>query len=188
MSVKKFTSDELSGKSIAPSHGEAFARLNALIDLANDNEIAVAANEAAIAANETAVAAGNVVDAVITAADASGGETDSAFAVQLNGVDGDPIAKVAVVKIIASDSEYGGGNDPNSNVTFGTATAGSILASGNGWAVVKTDATGAFACTASNSSDETVYFTAADSDGGVDDVTAGAVVRGCVPESATWAA
>lgn len=179
MTIKKFTDEDLSGKSIGPSHGVAMGRLNEVIDQTNANAVAIAASGAEI---------DNMVDAVITAEDVAGGGTDSAFTVQLNGLDGSPIAKAAVVKIIAADSEYGGGNDANANVTFATATAGSILASGSGWAVVKTDATGAFACTVADATDETVYFTAADSDGGVDAAASGVVVRGCVPVSATWAA
>ena len=179
MAISKFTDEELSGIGIGPLHGVAMARLNALIDRANANEASIAAS---------ALEIDNTVDAVITAEDVADAGTDSDFTLQLNGLDGNPIAKAAVVKIIAADSEYGGANDANANVTFATATAGSILASGSGWAVVKTSAAGAFACTVANSADETVYFTAADSDGGVDAVASGVVVRGCAPVSATWAA
>lgn len=165
MSISAFTTEELSASSV----GLHKTKLNAMITQAN-------------------AADANTVDAVLTAADAPAGATTSAFTAQLNDAAGDPIAKAAIVKIVCADSEYGGSNDANANVTFGTATVGSILASGSGWAVIKTSATGAFACTATNASDEEVFFSAASVDGGVDAVAAGVALRGCVPVSATWAA
>lgn len=172
MSVQAITQQEASGVGLGPEHGPALDRINAAIALANKNEKGTL----------------NIVDAVLTVADAPGGATDSALTCQLNDVDGVAIKKAAVVKIVAADTEYAGSNDTNATTTFGTATTGSILASGNGWAVVKTDATGAFACTATNSADETVYFSAATVDGGVDALASGVLVRGCLPESATWSA
>lgn len=169
MGIKLFTDEDLSGKSIGPSHGPAMERLNALIEQSN-------------------AAVDGMADATIAVADAAGGATGAALTLQLQDLEGNPLARVAVVKIVVSDTEYAGVNDANSNVTFGTATAGSILASGNGYAVVKTSATGAFACTASNSADETAYFSVVNSDGGVDALAAGVCVRSCVPDDATWAA
>jgi hypothetical protein len=89
--------------------------------------------------------------------------------------------------ILGQDTAGAGFADLNANVTFATATTGSILASGSGWALVKTDATGDFACTASNSSDETVHFTVVTAMD-VDALANGIFVRGCVNDSATWAA
>lgn len=135
-------------------------------------------------------ASNDVADAVIAVADASGGATAAALTVDLKSTDsaGTALAKVKVLKIVCADTQYAGSGDANANVTFATATKGSILASGSGYAVVKTDAAGQFACTASNASDETVWFSCATIDGGLDALTAGVTIRGCIPDSATWAA
>lgn len=128
------------------------------------------------------------VDAAITVANATGGATDSACTVTLVDLDGTALASAKVVKIIASNAIYAGHSAQNAHVTFGTATAGSILGSGSGYATIKTDATGAFACTATNTSDETVYFSVCSPDGGADTVAGAAIVRGCIPDAATWSA
>jgi hypothetical protein len=132
--------------------------------------------------------ADNLLDVVIAVADASGGATTAALTADLKDLSGAAKSKTGVFKILASDTQYGGRRDPNTNVTFSAATLGSILASGNGWAVIKTDANGQFACTANNAVDETVWFSCVDSDGGVDAVANGVAVRGCVPDDATWSA
>lgn len=132
--------------------------------------------------------ANDVVDAEIVVDDAAGGATDTPCTVDLLDLAGAPRAVESVVKIVASDTQYAGEHDLNANVTFSAATLGSILASGSGWAVVKTDANGQFACTVTNAADETVYFAVTGVDGGVDAVAAGAIVRGCVPDDATWSA
>lgn len=128
------------------------------------------------------------VNAVITVADATGGATGSACTVQLNDLDGTALTAVRVVKIIASNALYAGHANQNAHVTFGTATVGSILGGGNGWAVIKTSAVGAFACTATNTSDETVYFSVCSPEGGADSVAGAALVMGVIPDAATWSA
>ena len=138
--------------------------------------------------NLAAGLATDVLDAVIAVADAPAAATDAACTVDLKDLAGAAHTAVGVVKIVASDSQYAGVADANANVTFGTATKGSILASGSGWAVVKTDANGQFACTATNATDETVYFSVTGVDGGVDALAAGVIVRGCVPDAAIWSA
>lgn len=130
----------------------------------------------------------NIVDAVIAVANATGGATGAALTVDINDLAGVALAKTCVGKIIASDSEYGGMHDLNANVTFGTATLGSILAQAAGFCVFKTDAAGQFACTATNAADETVWFNVCTSDGGADAVANGVLVRGCDPDDATWSA
>jgi len=132
--------------------------------------------------------ASDVLDAVISVDDGTGGATAVDCTVDLLDLSGAAHAAVGVVKIVASDTIYAGSKVPNAHVTFGTATKGSILASGSGWAVVKTDASGQFACTATNASDETVYFSVTGVDGGVDALAAGVIVRGCLPADATWSA
>ena len=130
----------------------------------------------------------NVVDAVIAVADAGSGATGAALTVDIKDLAGAAKSKVCEGLILASDTQYAGRDDQNANVTFGTATLGSILASGSGWCVFKTDANGQFACTATNAVDETVYFSVKTAEGGVDALAAGVAVRGCVPDDATWSA
>jgi spermidine synthase len=179
MTVANLTAREAAAKTIARPHGAPFTKLNAVITQSNANEVAIAASATNI---------DNLADVVITAADAPAGATTSLFTADIKDLAGVALAKTGVFLIVASDTEYTGSKDANANVTFGTATAGSILASGSGYAIVKTDAAGSFACTATNAADETVYFTAASADGGADAVANGVVVRGCVPADATWAA
>lgn len=102
------------------------------------------------------------VNATIAVADASGGATAAALTVSLvraqdNSTD---IASARQVLILATDAQYEPVPSVSlvTNVTFATATTGTIAASGPGWALVTTDASGDFACTASNSTDETAYF------------------------------
>jgi hypothetical protein len=167
MTIQNFTADELAGTSVGVDHGAAMTRLNAMITQMNAN---------------------NVVDVVMAVADAGGGATAALLTADAKEMNGVASAKVSTFLILAADTQYAGKQDQNANVTFGTATKGSILASGAGWAVVKTDATGSFACTATNTADEAVYFNATSVDGGVDSVGYGTVVRGCVPDLATWSA
>jgi hypothetical protein len=74
-----------------------------------------------------------------------------------------------------------------SNATFASATVGSIVGTENGWALIQTDATGAFACTVANVSDETAYFSAITADG-VSDLATRCVVVGSNVDAATWSA
>jgi len=134
------------------------------------------------------VFAGVLCNAVVAAADASGGSTDSALTVDLEDLNGNALAKEGIVKVTVTGTEYSGEEALISTATFATATKGSILASGNGWAVVKCDANGQFACTLANSADETDYVSASTPDGGVDALADAVVVVGCVPDDVTWAA
>jgi len=127
----------------------------------------------------------NVVDAVVTAADIGGGGTATTLVVQLNTMDGRPISSVREVMIYANDTQYI--EDANANVTFSLATAGAIVASGAGWCLARTSATGAFACTLTNAVDETVWFNAKTAPYGVAVLAEACVVRGCLPDDATWA-
>lgn len=145
-------------------------------------------SDKALNAAEAALWPNNIVDAVIAVADAGGGATAAALTVDLQDLEGNALAKTGVAMIVASDTQYAGSKDANANVTFTTATLGSILASGSGWAIIKCDSSGQFACTASNSSDETVYFSVCSVDGGADALANGVVVRGCIPDDATWSA
>ncbi len=108
------------------------------------------------------------------------------LAVAVHNLAGYALRKACTFKLVCSDVEYGGQQVPNAHVSFSAATVGSILASGPGWAVVQTAATGEFACTVSDSEYETVWFSACSVDGGEDDIATAVVVRGCVPQSITW--
>ena len=73
------------------------------------------------------------------------------------------------------------------SVTFGTATTGSIIASGGGWALVETSAVGGFACTATNTDDETLYFCVVTPDS-VSDLAKSCMVLASNSDSAAWSA
>jgi len=132
--------------------------------------------------------AGKLCNVVVAAADATGGSTDSALTVDLKTLNGAALAKEGIVKVTVTGTQYAGEESLIATATFNTATLGSILASGNGWAVVKCDANGQFACTLANSADETDYVAASTPDGGVDALADAVMVVGCVPDDVTWAA
>ena len=131
--------------------------------------------------NETVAA-----DVVLVATGGTGSDAGTLTSDLKNTVDGSALARAGIVKIICSDTQYAGSEDKNANVTFGATTKGSVLLSSGGYAVIKHDVNGQFAGALSNTSDEIVWFSAATCDGGIDDVTKGIVVRGCVPDDATW--
>lgn len=124
------------------------------------------------------------VSATIAVADSA--TNDAALTLQLNRLDGStPIAAARQVLILTSTSQYAPAGAPEASVTFGTATTGSIIASGNGWCLAETSAAGAFACTATNTDNETIYFftqTAAR----CSDVSKGCVVLVSNTDAAVW--
>lgn len=130
----------------------------------------------------------DVLDAVITVPDSASGVATVLATVQVNDLAGAPIAHVVDVLVYGSTVQYGGHLSPNTNVTFSLATAGAILATGAGWAVVQTNATGGFACTITNAVDEGVWFSVCSVIGGSATLAQGAIVRGCIPDLATWIA
>lgn len=117
------------------------------------------------------------------------GTNNATCTVQLKRLDNSTnIASSRQVMICASLTQYQQfvGEPGVSSITFGTATTGSIIASGSGWALIQTDATGAFACTCTNTDDETAYFhvrTAAS----LSDTTKACTVIGSNSDAATWA-
>jgi hypothetical protein len=169
--INRFTDEDLSGTGVGPEHGPAKGRLNEVIDQIN-------------------LIAQNLVDAVIAVADAPAGATAAALTADLKDVNGNALAKVGVFLIEASTTLYHGARTPNAHITFGTPSKGSVLADdhANGWWLVKTDANGQFAVNASNSSDETVYFSCTTAPVGVDALAHAVAIRGCVPDDATWSA
>lgn len=123
--------------------------------------------------------------ATVAAADATGGSTDSAFTLSLTTADGQDLVAAAQVMVLWTTAQYGA-ELPNSHVTFATATTGSIVASGNGWALVQTDAAGDFACTCANSSDETLYVAASVPWAGSSTPTSTPWVVNSNSDAATW--
>lgn len=95
---------------------------------------------------------------VVTVADVTGGATDGPMTVDLFRTDGvTRITSARQFMILATSVQYSP-TDLDSTVTFSAATVGSIVATGSGWCLAESDATGNFACTVSDSADETVYF------------------------------
>lgn len=144
----------------------------------------------AVATNSAYVAAviDQLVLATIAVADASWGATDSLLTLTLTQADGTALTSARQVVINAGSEQYNHFAALSSTVTFGTATTGSIIASGSGWALVQTSAAGAFACTATNSADETVYFSVDKASAGVSDSATACVVVGSNSDAATWSA
>lgn len=135
----------------------------------------------------TTVLTDEVVKAAIAVANASGGATTAALTVALTRANGSTaIASARQVLIKTGAAQYAP-QALNGNVTFGSATVGSIIASGTGWALIETTAGGLFACTATNASDESVYFWC-ESSFRASDLTKAATVIGSNSDVATWAA
>ena len=126
-----------------------------------------------------------LVKATIAVADASGGATTAALTLTIKRADDSTaVASARQVLILAGATQYL--DTADSSPTFGTATAGSIIASGNGWCLAQTSASGAFACTVTNATDETLYFSVRTPTAGVSDLTKACVVLGSNSDAATW--
>lgn len=128
--------------------------------------------------------------ATIAVADTGGGGTDAGLTVSLvqaeTGVDVGSARQVLIWCSATSALQYLFGSG-EASVTFGTATTGSIIASGNGWCLAQTDTAGDFACTASNTDDETVYFKVI-TPFGVSDTTKACCVIASNVDTAAWSA
>lgn len=128
-----------------------------------------------------------LVKATVAAADATGGATGSAFTLALVQVDGTAVTTARQVLVTLSAAQY----DPTSvdtSPTFGSATVGSIIASGNGWALVQTSAAGAFACTITNATDETLYVVAQTARTGIGTADKGCLVVESNSDAVAWSA
>lgn len=129
------------------------------------------------------------VKATIAVADATGGGTTAALTVDLTQADGSSsVGSARQVMIVGQATAYVPGAALNGNVTFGTATVGSIIASGSGWCLALTSAGGAFACTATNATDEAILFSVSTPPRGVSDLTQACLVIGSNSDTATWSA
>lgn len=129
-----------------------------------------------------------LVRAAIAVANATGGVNTAALNLDLFRLDGTTVLGGArQVMIRCSSTQYDPAPNVESSVTFGTATAGSIIASGGGWCLCETDATGNFDCTVTNTDDETLYFWA-ETASKVSDSAKGALVVASNADSAQWSA
>jgi len=127
------------------------------------------------------------VKATVTVANATGGATGAALTLALVQADGSTaITSARQVYLFCTATQYSPTID--TSPTFGSATAGSIIASGSGWALVKTSAAGAFACTLTNATDETLYVSAATAPYGVSALGEGCVVVASNSDSVAWSA
>lgn len=124
----------------------------------------------------------------LTVVGGSGGATAGTLSLQLKQVDGTTNATAArQVLIVATAAQYAPVTSLVSTVTFASASTGSIVATGNGWALVETSATGAFACVPSDSADETVYFRCLTASG-VSDQSKHCLISGSNSDDAVWSA
>ncbi len=127
------------------------------------------------------------VRATVAAVGGSGGATAGTLTVTLTRLDGSAVTSARQVYIATGATQYEVGQGAAS-VTFGSATVGSIVASGNGWALVQTSAAGVFTCVPSNSEDETVYFVCWTPIAGVGTASAASIVVSSNSDDAVWAA
>lgn len=140
----------------------------------------------------TALAGDESVVATVAVADAAGGATDALLSVTLKRRDNSTaVASARQVLLTSGPTQYAPmGGPTNASLTLGTVTAGSIVATittGAQW-LVETDATGVFACTATDTEDGTLYFAAATASGGVSDLTKRAIVLASNSDAAAWSA
>lgn len=134
----------------------------------------------------------DVVKASIAVANATGGATGAALTVDLTRADGATVlAGARQIAIRASASGAGQYNPadpaPESSLTFGSATKGSIIATAAGWCLAETDSAGEFDCTATNTEDETLYFWV-ETAKKVSDLSKACLVMGSNSDSAQWSA
>lgn len=127
------------------------------------------------------------VIATVSMADVTGGATDGTVTVAIDSLDGSDITSARQVIVVFTANQYHPNPQPQNTVTFSAATTGSIITSSNGWALIQTDATGNFACTVSNSADETVYARVVSAPA-ISTLDEKCLVTGCVPDAVTWSA
>ena len=117
----------------------------------------------------------------------SGGATAGTLAIAVKRADNStPIASARQLLIGVTSTQYLVGQF-TSTVTFSAATTGSIVATGNGYAIIETDTSGDFACTISDSADETVYV-AAISPWGIADTSKACALLASNSHAMTWSA
>lgn len=118
-----------------------------------------------------------------------GGSEVGALTLSLTDVDGNVLTAARQIMIVAQTVEYQGMfGAPIATLTFSAPVTGSIIATGAGWCLAKTDATGVFTCALNDTADGTRYFAVVNPPGGVSLIADAAVVVGSISDSATWAA
>lgn len=130
---------------------------------------------------------------VVTAATGgSGGATAGTLTADLTLMDGTTaFAQSRIFLILASLNSGVPYLSTSTTVTFGVATKGANLASGNGWCEARTDTSGQFAVPTNNTADETVFFMVVPwTNGGTatGSLTYGLDIAGSTAASATWSA
>ena len=142
---------------------------------------------AGVLAVETRIQWNAIPGCTITAPNATGGATTTTLTVTLTQLGGGALTSARQVLINCNTTQY----NPKSSLgscTFGSATSGSIVASGAGWALIETTAAGAFSCTLTNASDETVYISAAHPSAGVSSAAKGVLGIISPVTTTTWSA
>lgn len=124
------------------------------------------------------------VKPVITVANATGGATGAALTLKITRADGSAVTTARQLIIVGSSIQHAP-FAPSSTLTFTSATVGSVEHGGAGYALIETNASGDFACTATNSADETLYFMACQAFS-VQDVTKACTVIPGLQDSAAW--
>lgn len=130
-----------------------------------------------------------LITATIAVADAAGGVTTAALTVDCFQADDGAtvLGSARQIMIICSTAQYEPNPAPSGTATFGTATKGSIIDSGNSWCLAQTDAAGEFDATVTNSADEALYFRVMPPQG-VSDIATRVLGCQCVADLATWSA
>lgn len=129
------------------------------------------------------------VKAAVAVANATGHVAGAALTLQLYQSDGTTaVSSARQVIIVASATRHAPFPAMEASLTFGTATEGSIVSSGAGWALVETSTAGAFACTATNTKHETLYFSVLNATGGASSGSKQCAVIGSNSDDATWSA
>ncbi len=95
--------------------------------------------------------------AVIVFPNAGGGSETSVGTVQINDLEGNPVTRAVVIDLVLKTTPHGTGG-ASGTVTFGSATTGVILEAAGGHAAIRTDAAGLFACTITNTADQTLHL------------------------------
>lgn len=160
---------------------------------------------ARIAANTLGLAAGDSLNitntgelvndryakAVVAIVGGSGGATAGTLDIDIQTLAGVNVtgARVGCIVVNAAADRYAGSfATPVATVTFTTATLGSILATGAGYCIFKTDATGNFACTIDDTADETVYGAVISAPAGVTAAGEGCIIVESNSDDGVWAA
>lgn len=124
----------------------------------------------------------------VLAADATGGDTDTSLVVAARDLNGNALKSALQFIVVAQADRYDPEVSADASVTFSAATTGTLVDSGAGWALVQTDNNGDFACTISNSADETLYLSAMPPVGGASDVSLAALQVASNSDDVTWSA